>query len=95
MVSPRPLSKKAIVFLRLINVARYCAFLGGGLGEPLFGPQRVVPPENEYEKRTVFRMTFRRIVVYTEHGLSETGVFMRFGFPHHHGRWPPIMEADT
>ena len=49
----------------------------------------------QYQKRTVFRMTFRRIVVYTEHGLSETEVFMRFGFPHHHGRWPPIMEADT
>ena len=30
--------------VRLNNVF-YIAFLGGGLGEPLFGHQRAVPPE--------------------------------------------------
>jgi hypothetical protein len=36
----------------------FIAFLGGGLGEPLFGQQRVVPPENTKTENPVFSCLF-------------------------------------
>ena len=48
MVSPRLLSKKAMKNIKcstFLHQKSKIAFLGGGLGEPLFGHQRAVPPE--------------------------------------------------
>ncbi|MBQ6256937.1 MAG: hypothetical protein IJJ60_10155, partial [Clostridia bacterium] len=49
MVSPRPLSKKTnqekCKIFSKTSKHIFNAFLGRGLGEPLFGLQRAVPPE--------------------------------------------------